>query len=195
MWGGGGGEATCQNLEHLQKVVFLCWSFLQVYIFATTYQKAFIVGPKGYPTYPTLPFLHPNLPYLILPLPLPYPTLPPTYPTLPLPLPYPTLPYPYHLLPLPYHYYFSYPYSYFTPSTPLPLPYPLRIRTHAHNQDSRSQATLSYDSSFYHFFCKLNLAIFLPFYYQSEWIVSTLCAHLLLQFYIDSFETSQVFLT
>ena len=47
----------------------------------------------------------------------------------------------------------------------------------------------------YHFFRKLNLAIFLAFYYQSEWIVGTLCAHLLLQFNIDSFETSQVFLT
>ena len=33
------------------------------------------------------------------------------------------------------------------------------------------------------------------FNYQSEWIVGTLCAHLLLQFYIDSFETSQVFWT
>ena len=30
---------------------------------------------------------------------------------------------------------------------------------------------------------------------QSEWIVGTLCAHLLLQFYINSFETSQVFCT
>ena len=35
-----------QNLVHLQKVVFLCLSFLEVYIFATTYQKAFILGPK-----------------------------------------------------------------------------------------------------------------------------------------------------
>ena len=43
--------------------------------------------------------------------------------------------------------------------------------------------------TFYHFFLKLNLAIFLAFYYQSEWMVGTLCAHLLLQFYIDSFET------
>ena len=48
----GGGGARGQFLEHLQKVVFLCWSFLEVYIFATTYQKAFIVGPKV--TYPTL---------------------------------------------------------------------------------------------------------------------------------------------
>ena len=60
---------------------------------------------------------------------------------------------------------------------------------------------------FYHFFCYFNLGIFLAFllsklmdtgylvYYQSEWIVGTLCAHLLLQFYIDSFETSQVFWT
>ena len=31
--------------------------------------------------------------------------------------------------------------------------------------------------------------------HQSEWILGTLCAHLLLQFYIDSFETSQVFWT
>ena len=30
------------------------------------------------------------------------------------------------------------------------------------------------------------------FFYQSEWIVGILCAHLLLQFYIDSFETSHV---
>ena len=45
-------------------------------------------------------------------------------------------------------------------------------------------------------FCSmLNFAIFLAFYYQSEWIVGTLCAHILLQFYIDSFETSQVFWT
>ena len=29
--GGGGGGARGQNLEHLVKVVFLCWSFLEVY--------------------------------------------------------------------------------------------------------------------------------------------------------------------
>ena len=50
---GGGGGATDQNLEHLQKAVFLCWSFLEVYIFATTYWKAFLVGPKvPYPNTP-----------------------------------------------------------------------------------------------------------------------------------------------
>ena len=49
---------------------------------------------------------------------------------------------------------------------------------------------------FYHFFGKLNIAIFLALkiYYQSEWIVGTLCVHLL-QFYFDCFETSQVFWT
>ena len=45
----GGGEeergARGQNLEHLQKVVFLCWIFLEVYIFSTTYQKAIILEP------------------------------------------------------------------------------------------------------------------------------------------------------
>ena len=46
-----------------------------------------------------------------------------------------------------------------------------------------------------HFFRNLNLVIFRRFYYQSEKIVGTLCAQLLLQFYIDSFETSQVFCT
>ena len=46
---------------------------------------------------------------------------------------------------------------------------------------------------FCHFFSNLNLVIFRRFYYQSEKIVGTLCAQLLLQFYIDSFETSQVF--
>ena len=48
---------------------------------------------------------------------------------------------------------------------------------------------------FCYFFCNLNLVIFKCFYYQSEKIVGTLCAQLLLQFYIDSFETSQVFCT
>ena len=42
---GGVGGVRGQNLVHLQKVVFLCWSFLEVYIFATTYQKAFILEP------------------------------------------------------------------------------------------------------------------------------------------------------
>ena len=48
---------------------------------------------------------------------------------------------------------------------------------------------------FCHFFRNLNLVIFRRFYSQSEKIVGTLCAQLLLQFYIDSFETSQVFCT
>ena len=49
---------------------------------------------------------------------------------------------------------------------------------------------------FCHFFlCNLNLVILGVCYYQSEKIVGTLCAQLLLQFYIDSFETSQVFCT
>ena len=48
---------------------------------------------------------------------------------------------------------------------------------------------------FFFFFFDLNLVIFRRFYYQSEKIVGTLCAQLLLQFYIDSFETSQVFCT
>ena len=73
------------TLEHFQKAVFLWWSFLEVYIFATTYRKAFIVGPKvpkPTPPYPTL-----------LPQPIPsYLTLP--YPT----PPYPSLPHPYHTL-------------------------------------------------------------------------------------------------
>ena len=60
-------EARGKNLEHLQKVVFLCWSFLEVYIFATTYQKAFIVGPKGFPTLPyPLPIPHPTSPRQLL---------------------------------------------------------------------------------------------------------------------------------
>ena len=42
---GGGGGARGQNLEHLQKVVFLCWSLLELYIFATIYQKAIILEP------------------------------------------------------------------------------------------------------------------------------------------------------
>ena len=45
------------------------------------------------------------------------------------------------------------------------------------------------------FYRNLNLVTFRRFYYQSEKIVGTLCAQLLLQFYIDSFETSQVFYT
>ena len=45
---------------------------------------------------------------------------------------------------------------------------------------------------FCHFLRNLNLVIFRRFYYQSEWIVGILCAQLLLQFYADSFETSQV---
>ena len=91
---GGGGVL---NLEHLVKVVFLCWSFLEVYIFATTYRKAFIVGPNvPYTTHPT-PSLPYPYPYPTLPHPtLPYPTLSLlTYPSLPTPpLPIPLLPYP-----------------------------------------------------------------------------------------------------
>ena len=89
MGGGGGGGARGQNLENLVKVVFLCWSFLEVYIFATTYQKTFIVGPKV--PYPTQPF--PSLPYPTHPTP-PHPTH--SYPILPdTNLPHlPTLPFP-----------------------------------------------------------------------------------------------------
>ena len=140
---GRGGGARGQNLEHLVKAVFLCWSFLEVYIFATTYRKAFIVGPKvPYPTLPNptlplpYPYPYPTLPYLTLPLltlpfqkvpyptpPLPHPTHPtpphptPTRPTLLLPLPY-TLPYPLPLLPTP-----SLTYPTLTYPTP-PHPYP-----------------------------------------------------------------------
>ena len=93
---GGGGGARGKNLEHLVKVVFLCWSFLEVYIFATTYRKAFIVGPK-------VPYLTPHL----------YPTLPhPSYPTLT--YPYPFYHTPPHLLPHPYP----------CPTPPIPSPTP-----------------------------------------------------------------------
>ena len=144
--------ARGQNLELLQKVVhvFMCWSFLEVYIFATTYRKAFIVGPKvpypnptptpPHPT-PTLPY--PTPPYCTLPYSyLPFPTLPHPYPTLLHPYP-PALPLPYlypdHTLPLPYPTppISSYPYPTSTPTIPsypyptptlpnpaLPLPYP-----------------------------------------------------------------------
>ena len=74
MRGGGRGGARGQNLELLQKVVFLCWSFLEVYIFANTYQKAFIVGPKV--PYHTLPYPYPYLNYPTLT----YLTLPFLYP-------------------------------------------------------------------------------------------------------------------
>ena len=102
MGGAGGGGASGQNLEHLQKGVFLCWSFLEVYIFATIYRIAFIVGPKvPFPTqpYPTPPHptqptpRHPTLTIPIPTLPYPYPLPSPTL-TLTLTLPYPTLPYP-----------------------------------------------------------------------------------------------------
>ena len=154
-----GGEARGQNLEHLPKVLCLCGSFLEVYICATDYQKAFIVRPNLILPYPTLPY--PTLPYPTLPYPtLPYPTPPnptpphptPPHPTLPYPtLPYPTpnltltltltltlnLPYPSQILPVP------------NPTPPHPsLPYPLRIRTYAHIQDSRSRTTLSCNSSY-----------------------------------------------
>ena len=137
--------ARGQNLEHLQKAVFLCWSFLEVYIFATTYRKAFIVGPKvPYPNtpHPTPPLpTHPD-PYrylayptlLPLPYPNPYPFTPTPYPTPPHPSqPYPTPPYPTLLYPT------------------QPYPYHLRIQTHAHNQASSSRATLSCDSSYKYF--------------------------------------------
>ena len=94
--------------------------------------------PHPYTTlhYPTLPYpnqAYPTLPYPIPTL-LPFPTTP--LPSLPYPNPYqPTLPLPSnHTLPLPH--------------PTLPLPYPLRIQTHAHNQASRSQATLSCDRSY-----------------------------------------------
>ena len=73
---------------------------------------------------------------------------------------------------------------------------------------------------FYHFFIKLNLAIFLAFFFEKRRdivfgipsfrpsfrpsicpsfrppnVVGTLCAQLLLQFYADSFETLQMFLS
>ena len=45
-------------------------------------------------------------------------------------------------------------------------------------------------------FYKLNLVNFQVFLlYKSEWIVGTLCAQLLLQFYTDSVENSRLFLT
>ena len=110
--GGGGGGVKGQNLEHLVKVLFLCWSFLEVYIFATTFWKAFIVGPKvPYPTppHPTPPLPYPTPPHPTPPNPTPpHPTLPhpltesihswtkgtlpnPTSPHLTPPIPYPTL--------------------------------------------------------------------------------------------------------
>ena len=116
VWGGGGG-ARGQNLEHLVKVVFLCWSFLE-----------FHIPPQPHPTpilyYPTLPY--PTLSYPTPPQPHPTPTLPFPYLT----LPYSTLPYPpsFPYLTLPYLPYptpyptptLSYPY----PALPYPLPYP-----------------------------------------------------------------------
>ena len=156
-----GGGFRGQNVQHLVKVVFLCWSFLEVYFSATTYRKAFIVGPKvPYPTlhYPTPPHSTSPLPYPTLPQPCPTPT-----PTLPCPCPTPTPPIPfYHPLPYPPLPYPTPPLpSYPTPTIPtptlpystqpyptLPTPYPLRIQTHAHNQASRSRATLSCNSSY-----------------------------------------------
>ena len=118
-------------------------SFLEVYIFATTYRKVFIVGPKvSYPNTHTTPT--PTLPY---PTHQPFSTLPypnPNPPTLPSPPhPYPTLTY---LIPtlLPY----PYPTTTLPNLTPPTVPCPLRIQTHAHNQASRSRATLSCDSSY-----------------------------------------------
>ena len=142
----GGGGARGQNLEHLVKVVFLCWSFLEVYIFATTYRKAFIVGPKV--PYPTLPVLSPPHPTPALPRPastLPLPTLPlltHTPPTLPYPylhiplLPYPALPCP--ALP--------------RPAPPHPHPYPTLPSKNSNTctYPSHSRATLSCDSSYFY---------------------------------------------
>ena len=105
--------------EHLQKVVLLCWNFLEVYIFATTYQKAFIVGPKV--IYPTPPHPTPTLPSCPA---LPYPTQSPSY-TYPYPTPSPSQPYPPYNLPLPFL-----PYTTLYPILPIPtlpvptLPYP-----------------------------------------------------------------------
>ena len=133
--------------------------------------------PHPTPTPPTLPY--PTLPLLThtpptgLPYPTPHhpnppqpcPTPTPPYPTLPLPypdpthtlLPSPTLPYLtllYPTLPYPTPTLLPYPHpTHRTPTLPnisLPLPYPLRIQTHAHNQASRSRATLSCDSSYLH---------------------------------------------
>ena len=88
----------------------------------------------------TLPLPHPTPSHPTPTLPLPHP-----YPTLPQPIPSPTLTYP--NLPCP-----TLPYATPTQSNPtLPLPYPLRIQTHAHNQASRSRATLSCDSSYLSF--------------------------------------------
>ena len=130
----GVGGARGKNLEHLVKVAFLCWSFLELYIFATTNRKSFIVGPKvpyrtlphpplPLPTHPYLPYFYTILPYPTPPLPLlPYPTLTYPYPSCPAPPhPIPTLPY----TPCPYPYPFILP---FYPTLPYPtptlLPYP-----------------------------------------------------------------------
>ena len=40
-----GGRARGQNVVHLQYVVFLPQSFLEVHILTTIYQKAFIIKP------------------------------------------------------------------------------------------------------------------------------------------------------
>ena len=134
-----------------------------------------IPTPTLYPTrpYPTLPIPTQPVPIPTLPLPytLPVPTLLYLYPTLPyptLPVPYPTsystctlpylillylcpsLPYPtlpYHTLPYPTLTYPTQPYSipYALPCPALPC---LGIHTHAHNQASRTRATLSWDSSY-----------------------------------------------
>ena len=40
-----GGRARGQNVVHLQNVVFLLQSFLEVHILTTIYQKAFILRP------------------------------------------------------------------------------------------------------------------------------------------------------
>ena len=134
----------------LRIIIQICRCNLEVYIFATTYQKALILGPLGV----SLEFsrrqylcnhlsesihtwtkgthleskwdnLDPTLP---IPLLLPYPTLP--YPT----LPYPTLPYLYHV---PYFLLYPTPHrpAHTTyPTSPIPLPYqptlPITYPTH-----------------------------------------------------------------
>ena len=105
---GGGGVARGQNLEHIQKVVFLCLSFLEVYISESIHSWT-----KGVPylPYPTFTILYPILP---LPYPLPYPSLPYPCPT----LFYPT---PTHPISYPYYYPYLYSYPYLTHSTP-PIP-------------------------------------------------------------------------
>ena len=117
-----GGGARGQNLEHLQKAVFLCWSLIEVYIFATIHSWTKGTLPKHTPPtqpHPTPTQPHPNSPNTTPPYPtLPYPSYATLHVHLPLLYPYPT---PTHTL-LPYP---TLPYP--TPPTlhlPQPLPYP-----------------------------------------------------------------------